>query len=62
MPIKAGAAVRQIVHAVEGTVTKRQFNESASEMEYLVENTDADGTVHSRWFLESQIAEVGAPA
>ena len=60
MPIKSGATVRQVVPVITGTVVERKFSESHEEMEYLVENADADGVVHSRWFLESQIEEVAA--
>lgn len=58
MPIPAGAAVRQILPAaVEGVVTQRRFNESHSQMEYMVESpdSDGDGSPQTRWFLESQI-------
>jgi len=63
MPIKTGAPVRQVTKPIEGAVAQRQFNDSHDQMEYLVESTDADGVVHSKWFLESEIEETpGATA
>lgn len=56
MAIKLGDTVRQIVPApIVGTVAKKQFDESSDSFQFLVEDTDADGQVHSRWFTESQI-------
>ena len=57
MPIAKGAKVRQVVPIIEGTVTERRFNESASTMEYLVSYKSSDGEQVERWFLETQIAE-----
>lgn len=55
-----GAQVRQIVPApIAGTVVERRLHDEAGQIEYLIEWTDADGNLASRWFLESQI-EVAA--
>lgn len=65
MPIKTGAAVRQIQPApIVGKVIERRFNDSHEQMEYHVESQDADGdgTPDRRWFLESQIEEIGGAA
>lgn len=65
MAIKTGASVRQIVPApIEGTVLERKFNDSADQMEYLVESpdSDGDGVPQTRWFLESQIETTGEGA
>lgn len=65
MAIKTGSTVRQIVPApIVGTVTERRFNDSADQMEYLVESpdTDGDGSPQTRWFLESQIEAQGDAA
>ena len=62
MSIKLGTSVRQIVTPIAGVVAKKQFDEVADCFQFLVENTDADGTVHSRWLNESEIEEVAAPA
>jgi hypothetical protein len=62
-PIPSGAQVRQITPApFTGAVVERRFNESHSAMEYLVENTDADGHVHSKWFVEGEIEATGDAA
>lgn len=65
MAIKIGAPVRQVVQApIVGTVLERKFNDSADQMEYLVESpdTDGDGVPQTRWFLESQIEVQGEAA
>lgn len=61
MPIKTGAAVRQVHSSpITGVVIERRFNDSYDEMEYHVESADADGdgSPDRHWFLASQIAEV----
>ena len=58
MTIKLGTQVLQKVTPIAGVVAKKQFDETADCFQFLVENTDADGTVHSRWFNESEIEEV----
>ena len=55
MPIPKGAAVRQIVPVITGTVVERRFRDDDDTFEYLVEYTDADGNAQSRWFTEPQI-------
>lgn len=55
MPIPKGAAVRQIVTPITGTVSERRFRDEDDTFEYLVEYTDADGNAQSRWFTEPQI-------
>ena len=61
MPIKNGAAVRQIMpKPIEGVVIDRKFNDSEDQMEYHIESPDADGdgAKDRRWFLESKIETV----
>ena len=55
MPHPLNKPVRQKVVAATGTVTERRFNESHSQMEYLV--VSGDGT-ESKWFLEDEIEVV----
>ena len=61
MPIKTGATVRQNITPIQGEVTERRFNESHGQMEYLVASPDAQGHVHTRWFLEQDIVPVDTP-
>lgn len=61
MTIKLGTSVRQVVAPITGVVVKKQFDEIADCFQFLVENSDADGLTHSRWFNESDIEEVAAP-
>lgn len=58
MPIKRGATVRQIVAPIVGEVVERRMHGEADEIECLVQWTDSNGNLQSRWFLESQIEEV----
>jgi hypothetical protein len=55
MSIPKGTTVTQKVQAVTGVIAKTQFNESYDCLEYLVEYTDSDNVVHSRWFKENEI-------
>ena len=61
MPIKTGATVRQNITPIQGEVTERRFNESHGQMEYLVASPDAQGHVHTRWFLEQDLVPVDTP-
>lgn len=61
MALKTGSEVRQIVKPpIEGVIVQRRFNDSADQMEYLVEwpddDSDTDLAPQQRWFLESEIA------
>lgn len=58
MPIPKGAAVRQVVRVIEGTIVERRFRDADDVFEYLVAYLDADGAQQSRWFTDGQIEEV----
>lgn len=59
MTIRLGDTVRQVLPApIQGTVVKKQFNESTDSFEFLVEGTSAEGEPQSGWFAESQIEGV----
>jgi hypothetical protein len=57
MAIKLGTTVQQIVTPIHGVVVKKQFDEASDKFQFLVENTDSEGQVHSRWFDEDQLEE-----
>jgi adenine deaminase len=57
MAIKLGTTVQQIVTPICGVVVSKQFDEVADKFQFLVENTDSEGQVHSRWFDEDQLEE-----
>jgi hypothetical protein len=57
MAIKLGTTVQQIVTPIRGVVVSKQFDEVSDKFQFLVENTDSEGQVHSRWFDEDQLEE-----
>jgi hypothetical protein len=56
-----GTRVRQIVNVIEGDVSDIRWSPDTKAFEVLVHYT-ADGESHNRWFLESQVQVVAAPA
>ncbi|MDZ4328682.1 MAG: hypothetical protein U1A73_27260 [Pseudomonas sp.] len=59
MPIthKIGAAVRQVVPVIEGTVVDQKIIDG--EVKFCVEYSGADGAPHQRYFGEDEIEAVG---
>lgn len=57
MAIPNGAHVRQLVVPIDGVVAERRFSDEDDQMHYRVD-TETEGGVASRWFLESQIEVV----
>ena len=51
-----GAAVRQVVPTVEGTVMGYSVDQETGEVMVLVEWVDASGESHSRYFKEGELA------
>lgn len=49
---------RLIPVVVQGVIKDIQYNKEQSSLEYLLEYTDTDGDVQTRWFLEAQLEVV----
>ena len=54
-PLDLGAAVRQKVTPIEGTVADATYDAQAKKFKYLVDYTDADGTPAQRWFTHDEL-------
>lgn len=57
--MKVGTTARLVQPVVQGEVVARRIN-SADQIEYQLQWTDAAGEVHLRWFDEAQLQEVEA--
>jgi hypothetical protein len=62
MSLEIGKVARLIAPEVKGEIKDTQYNKGAKCLEHLVEWQSADGEMHQRWFLESELEEVPAPA
>lgn len=54
-PFTEGAAVRQIVKVITGTVVDAKYDARQGEMSYLVEYLDADDEPAQRWFSDKEL-------
>lgn len=55
MPIKRGAIVRIRTFVPEGPVLQTRYDESAEQLEHLVEFDDAEGETQQRWTGEDEL-------
>ena len=51
-----GTVVHQVVTVLSGTVRSFSVDQETGDVQYMVDWQDADGTVHSRYFVESELA------
>jgi hypothetical protein len=47
---------------ISGVITDTEFDKSHMQLRHLVTFKHHDGEDHSRWFLESELVSVAAPA
>ena len=59
--MKIGDGVKQVVHAIEGVISRKQYDETSDGFIYQVDYTDANNELSHRWFIESEI-ELNASA
>lgn len=62
MATKSPKRKRLIQHVVEGDVLDTRYRKDAEQLEHLLRYTDEQGDVVERWFLDSQLEAVEAPA
>jgi hypothetical protein len=43
---------------ISGTIIDTEYDKDKNELRHLLEYVNADGEVHRRWFLESELKEV----
>lgn len=55
MSITVGANAKLIQPTITGEVLDTRYNKEAAQLEHLLEYPDADGEVHQRWFLASEL-------
>lgn len=51
-----GTIVHQVVTVLSGTVQSFSVDQESGDVQYMVEWKDANGDVHSRYFIESELA------
>lgn len=56
--MEIGNNVKLVTPAIEGVIKDTQYNKSVKELEHLVEWTNSNNEVHSRWFLESDLEDI----
>lgn len=56
--IKKGDVVRQVIPVIEGTVTSFQVDQETGALQYLVEWSDGDGNVCSKYFGAGEVEAV----
>lgn len=58
MSIAIGQQAKLIQPVVAGDVVDTRFNREAGQLEHLLNFPDADGEIHQRWFLASDLKAV----
>lgn len=58
MAVEIGKKARLIQPVIEGNVIDTEYDKDAKSLRHLVEYTDANGEVQTRWFTEAQLEEV----
>jgi hypothetical protein len=56
MAFAKGASVVQVVNPIKGTVGGFSVDQETGEVQVRVDWTDAEGTLHSRFFKQDEIA------
>ena len=53
--MKIGDGVKQVVHPISGSISRKIYDEASDGFKYQVDYTDADGEESHRWFSEAEI-------
>lgn len=53
--MEIGNTVRLIQPVIEGEIKDTEYDKDAKQLRHLVEWTDADSNVQTRWFAEQQL-------
>jgi hypothetical protein len=58
MALEIGSQARLVQPVIAGEIVDTEFNKTSKKLQHLVQWTEADGHVASRWFTEDQLEEV----
>ena len=53
--MEEGNKVKLVQPTINGVIVDTRYSKQARQLEHLVEYTDTDGEIQSRWFLENEL-------
>lgn len=53
--MKIGDRVKQVVHPISGSISRKIYDEASDGFKYQVDYTDADDEESHRWFTEAEL-------
>lgn len=53
--MKIGDGVKQIVHPISGSISRKLYDEASDGFKYQVDYTDVNGEDSHRWFSEAEL-------